>query len=97
MLERLRTDWDFLERHEQLDLLDDGHYRLAALRDYLETGTIGRSLSLADRVIRAVIADTQIGMDAILTYNAGDFADVCAMNRIQIIDQHVQAPLFQGL
>ncbi len=91
-LQQLSTDWNILEQREQLILLSDETYRDQALRDYLEIFAQGpRTLSLADRVIRAVLADSANTIDALLTYNPGDFSDVCAVQQILLIDQHYES------
>jgi predicted nucleic acid-binding protein len=92
LLQQLSADWNILERNEQLILLNDATYRDQALRDYLEIYAEGpRTLSLADRVIRAVLADPANLIDALLTYNARDFSDVCTTQQIQLIDQHFES------
>jgi predicted nucleic acid-binding protein len=92
-LQQLSTDWNILERNDQLILLNDEAYRDQALQDYLEIYAEGpRSLSLADRVIRAVLADPANQIGGLLTYNARDFSDVCAAQQIQLIDQHFDSP-----
>jgi predicted nucleic acid-binding protein len=97
VLQQLSTDWTILERNEQLILLSDEVYRDQALRDYLDTYQgIPRTFSLADRVIRAVLADPTISIDAFLTYNSRDFFDVCAAKQIQLIDQHFESSQVQG-
>jgi predicted nucleic acid-binding protein len=88
-LRQLSADWTILERSEQLILLSDGAYRDQALRDYLDATNNGpRDLSLADRVIRAVLADPENTIDVLLTYNSRDFADICAIHRVFLVDQN---------
>ena len=90
-LQQLASDWNILGQREQLRLVSDELYRNQALRDYLEKYTKSpRLFSLTDRVIRAVLNDQSNVIDAFLTYNARDFADICATNRIQLIDQHFE-------
>jgi predicted nucleic acid-binding protein len=96
MLQQLSADWNILERNEQLFRLNDETYREQALRDYIDVQSDGlRSLSLTDRVIRAVLADPAILIDALLTYNPGDFSDVCGARQIQLIDQHFESMYLQ--
>lgn len=91
-LQQLSMDWTILDRNEQLILFSDAAYREQALWDYLEIQVKGaRALSLADRVIRAVLADPENTIDALLTYNSRDFSDVCAIQGIYLIDQHSEA------
>jgi predicted nucleic acid-binding protein len=96
-LQQLSTDWNILGRNERLILLSDETYRDQALRDYLEIYVNGpRTLSLADRVIRSVLADPANMIDALLTYNARDFSDVCASRQILLFDQHSETLELQG-
>lgn len=57
-------------------LLDDSPYRETAYRQVLQTSR-KRPLSLVDAVLRAVIEDVNVKVSALLTFNAGDFYDVC--------------------
>ena len=36
-----------------------------------------RNLSLVDRVIRRALSDVNVRIDALITFNPADFADVC--------------------
>ena len=57
-------------------LLDDSPYRETAYRQVLEFSR-KRPLSLVDVVLRAVIEDVNVHVSALLTFNTGDFYDVC--------------------
>lgn len=66
---------------QRLDYLDDAPYREQAFDNcFMELekpqGSY-RALSLTDRVLRSVLSDVNVRVDAILTFNVGDFADVC--------------------
>jgi predicted nucleic acid-binding protein len=84
-MELFRRDWLRFERERRLALLDDRPLRFAALDDSLaELGRSARSyraLSLADRVVRALLADTKLRIDYFVTFNPGDFSDVCRKYR----------------
>jgi hypothetical protein len=84
-MEQFRRDWLILERERRLELLDDQSLRSAALSDCLNEVARSprsyRALSLADRVIRALLADTALRIDYFITFNPGDFADVCRKYR----------------
>jgi hypothetical protein len=41
--------------------------------------------SMVDNVIRGILDDTSIKVDALLTFNIEDFSDICAKKRIEII------------
>lgn len=66
---------------QRLDYLDDAPYRDQAFEDcFMELGRPRgsyRALSLTDRVLRSVLSDVNVRIDAILTFNVGDFSDVC--------------------
>ena len=40
---------------------------------------------MVDNVIRGILDDTSIKVDALLTFNIEDFSDICAKKRIEII------------
>ena len=84
-LRRFRRDWLRFQREGRLTLLDDLPFRDEALNDCLAEadrirGTY-RTLSLVDRVIRALLADTGLKIDYFFTFNERDFADVCRKYR----------------
>jgi hypothetical protein len=55
-----------------------------------------RRLSLADRVIRAMILEDEPGFDFILTYNISDFIDACRNSRVLMIASEL-APEYYDL
>lgn len=79
-MERFRRDWLAFKREDRLRLLDDGPIRLGALDECLaevnRSGERYRSLSLVDRVIRLLLADTSLRIDYFITFNPADFADI---------------------
>jgi hypothetical protein len=78
--------WTSLYGSAQLELLDDFPFREKCLAEYL--GEQSRPLSLADRVLRAMIEDQQRFFDIFLTYNAGDFTDACERGAIVLMNEH---------
>lgn len=62
----------------------DVPYRDSAMRQLTQDN---RDLSLTDRVLRHYIADERRGsrITHVLTFNEGDFADVCYANDIEMI------------
>lgn len=81
----LQRHWEYLQRFEQLELVDDSPYRVASLQDHLEE--VRRPMSLVDRVLRAMILDANRPFDYFLTYNTGDFADACQSSGVSLINQ----------
>lgn len=65
--------------------IDDTKYRENALQATLDSGATRRPFSLVDMVCRLVIIDLSIRIDAVATYNVGDFADVCRKRDIPLI------------
>ena len=63
-------------------LLDDSPYRVGAYR------TVARNarwpLSLVVAVLRAIIEDTSVAVAAVLTFNPGDFHDVCRPHSVEL-------------
>lgn len=82
------ADW-FLKK-----LVSDPKFVRVPDKDYREAAfnsTIGytreRGISLVDNVLRIMIADNFLKIDALITFNTGDFVDVCKKQRVQLIDQ----------
>jgi predicted nucleic acid-binding protein len=82
---QLREHWGYLNRFGQLQLIDDTPYRNEQLVEHLDEDA--RILSLADRVLRAMILDARRTFDYFLTYNTGDFADACQHSGIFLINE----------
>ena len=75
----------FLSRHS-IAYIDDAPYRREAYEQTLSLARIGkRSISLTDMVIRFVLADVNVKSDYLVTFNPGDFHDVCRSHRIEIL------------
>lgn len=77
----LHRDWKYLETQEQLILLDDKEFRLPALdecfKEIQRPQAQYRALSLTDRIIRKMLSEPNIKIDYFITYNHGDFVDIC--------------------
>lgn len=74
---------DAIITQESTLLLDDSPYREAAYRQVQQTSR-KRPLSLVDAVLRAVIEDVNVHISALLTFNEGDFYDVCLPHRVEL-------------
>jgi predicted nucleic acid-binding protein len=86
-----------VKRHEQMQRLAhalrspgvericDRVYRDQALADCLHEGARRRPMSLVDRVLRYVAQDTQTRLHAIVTFNPGDFVDVCRERDLELL------------
>lgn len=78
--------FDSLLKTSSAVFIDDADYRGLALQATMrESQAQGRAISLVDMVIRFVIDDPNIRIAAILTFNAGDFADICRKRNVEIL------------
>lgn len=59
---------------EKVVRIDDSPYRESCLLDALSET---RPLSLVDRIVRKVLQDEKYRITQLLTFNQGDFSDVC--------------------
>jgi predicted nucleic acid-binding protein len=65
--------------------LDVSSYREDALRLSIESSLRkGRPLSMVDCLIRLLIDDAKIKVSYLVSFNPGDFADICAARRIEL-------------
>jgi len=84
-----RTQW--LRRFELLlhkpgtVRLPDERHRDQALAYVLRLNRGGRGMSLVDMVIRAMIEDVNIRIDALMTFNRPDFLDVCLSRHVVML------------
>jgi hypothetical protein len=65
--------------------LPDERYRDQALTNVFSLNRRGRGMSLVDVVIRAMIEDVNIKVDALMTFNRPDFLDVCLSRRVEML------------
>jgi len=65
--------------------IDDTPYREKALESTLDLAARGqRSISLVDMVIRHILDDRDVRIIELITFNIGDFRDVCDSRGIRI-------------
>lgn len=80
-MEALNRDWKFLYKQGRLEFLDDKPFREKAkdesFEELLHDSLHYRGLSLTDRVIRNMLSDPNLKIDYFITFNRGDFIDVC--------------------
>jgi predicted nucleic acid-binding protein len=85
----MERDWRRMLAARGLVFLEDGPYREEAfelcLREVDKPAVSYRPLSLTDRVLRSVLADSNARVDAIITFNIGDFADICRKTNREIV------------
>jgi hypothetical protein len=86
---RLERDWKRLSRQNLLQLLPDLQYRERVIDDCL--GELRnpvdrqRALSAVDRVVRNILVDPSVGINAFVTFNVRDFADVCGRVGMELV------------
>jgi predicted nucleic acid-binding protein len=78
-VELFERHWKYLLFRQQLELLSDLPFRDGVVDEcFAELGKDHpRELSAVDRILRKVLSDTQLRIDAFITFNERDFADVC--------------------
>ncbi len=64
-------------------LLDDQSYRADAY-DIIERFNTNRAFSLVDVVVRIMLADTNLRVRGLVTFNKADFVDVCRAQSIEL-------------
>ena len=71
--------WRYLLLRQQLELLSDLPFRDGVVDEcFAELGRDHyRDLSAVDRILRRMLSDTHLRIDAFITFNERDFADVC--------------------
>lgn len=68
-----------------VERIDDRPYREGALAACLGRDARRRPMSLVDRVLRLMIEDASIRLHAVVTFNPGDFADVCRSRDLELL------------
>lgn len=78
---------EILLKNRNVRYIDDTHYKDLALTKVYELNKFSYiKYSLTDAVIREMISDVDIKIDYLVTFNVKDFADVCAIRGIEILD-----------
>ena len=88
-LSEFHRDLVVLNRKGRLAYLDDKPYRDKCLKETVEECEEPRCLSLVDRVIREVLFDINLKVDCLLTFNPGDFVDVCRRRKVRLLCQEI--------
>ena len=88
VVERIENEWRKLRSRNQLLFIDDQPFREISLTEWqseIRRAAHYRPLSLVDRVLRNAILSSSLKIDALLSFNVSDFADVCGKRNIEII------------
>ncbi len=69
-------------------LIDDVEYRENAFNIFFGSFNKNnrKTFSLVDLIIREVLMDISLKIDYLVTFNSGDFADICQRRRIEILE-----------
>lgn len=90
-MDYLKKYWEMLYSRGKLVLIDDLPYRIDAVYECLEEVKKERrhyrSLSLTDRVIRKILSEVDLKIDAFITFDQGHFVDICKRYKRQMITQ----------
>lgn len=86
------TEWiapfNELIQNEKFKLIDDNDYREIALNQTFEYSIYNkRPISFVDMIIRMMLDDINLKIDAMITFNLEDFIDVCTSKNIEIISE----------
>ena len=69
-------------------MIDDNGYKEIALNQTFEYSIYNkRPISFVDMIIRMMLDDINLKIDAMITFNLEDFIDVCASKNIEIISE----------
>lgn len=74
-----------LTHRNSVQLPDDKYKHNAMSSIFLQTKS-HKKFSLVDLVIREILLDVDINIDAIVTFNASDFEDICWKKNIEIFN-----------
>ena len=73
-------------RGPHIELLNDSPYRLDAYENALTRAKTRRNaMSLVDSVLCAILDDTNVRIDAMLTFNLRDFENICRSRGIELL------------
>jgi len=67
-------------------LVSDEPYKNQALKNTLLLSS-SRPMSLVDMVLRFMMEDVDLNINALITFNVRDFVDLCEYRRIELISQ----------
>ena len=78
--------FEFFINRSNVTLVNDEDYKEQALKLAFEYSRIGkRTFSLVDLILREILTDQTFKIDYLLTFNTGDFIDICNKRKIEIL------------
>ena len=75
-------------------LLDDSPYRSESYKTVMTPTRRGSPLSLVDAVLRAIVEDVNVPVEAMLTFNHRDFADICSKHNVELLRREEESPSY---
>lgn len=74
-------------KRPRIEYLDDSMYVQSAFDIAIESSlNRARPLSMVDCAIRLILDDVNIRVDYLMTFNPGDFLDICERRKIRLVD-----------
>ena len=78
--------FEFFISRSNVTLINDEDYKDQVLKLAFEYSRIGkRTFSLVDLILREILSDETFKIDYLLTFNTGDFIDICNKRKIEIL------------
>ena len=82
------SDFKVLISKADIHLLDDSIYKSDALDLTLNSSIFkDKHYSLVDMVIRLMLSDNRLNINYLISFNPGDFIDICSKRRIEILSE----------
>lgn len=80
------ASFESIVRDPHTEFLDDSPYRVDAFDLTLLRGKQRRHpMSLVDAVLHSILADVNVRIDAMLTFNRSDFGSICSARGVEIL------------
>ena len=81
-------EFDRILTRENVLIIDDKDYKEAALElTFNNALSLNRPMSLVDTVIRLMLADNNLKIDYLISFNLGDFIDICNNMNIEMLNE----------
>jgi hypothetical protein len=87
--ENWMTEFEKYTKRQTTVLVPDAEYREKALSNtFFYSLRQKRPMALVDMSIRLMLEDVKLNINALITFNVGDFVDICASKRIELISDY---------
>jgi predicted nucleic acid-binding protein len=82
------NDFKLLLERDNFELLDDNDYKTDALELTFNSALdLKRPFSLVDMIIRQMLSDEKLRVNYLISFNPGDFIDICGRRNITILSE----------